>query len=52
MEQRLEYKRDLFGLKTLDELGKVLRITVSGVEHLLWHRNHSVIDNFILPYLD
>jgi hypothetical protein len=52
MKSRLEYRLDLFGLKSLDKEGKVLRITVPGVKHLDWHRNNSVIDNHILPYLD
>jgi len=52
MRDRVEYRRDLFGLKTLDKDRKIVRITVPGVQHLQWHRNLSVIDNYILPNLD
>ena len=52
MRDRLEYRNDLFGLKSLDKDGKIVRITVPGVKHLQWHRNNTVIDNHILPYLD
>jgi palmitoyl-protein thioesterase len=46
------YKDDLIGLKTLDDAGKLKMITVPGVDHFMWHLNVSIVDNFILPYLD
>ncbi|XP_054284983.1 lysosomal thioesterase PPT2 homolog [Macrosteles quadrilineatus] len=45
------YKQDLFGLKTLDEAGKLTRYMVAGVPHHKWHSNLSVIDHYILPWL-
>jgi len=52
MEEQEIYEDDLFGLRSLDEEGKILKLSVPGVEHLQWHRNMSVIDNHIIPYLD
>ncbi|KAJ3660756.1 hypothetical protein Zmor_005191 [Zophobas morio] len=46
------YKNDLIGLKTLDDAGRLKIITVPGVDHFMWHLNISIVDNFILPYLD
>ncbi|KAF5295035.1 hypothetical protein FQR65_LT10588 [Abscondita terminalis] len=46
------YMKDTIGLKTLNEKGKLKIVTVSGVDHFKWHTNVSVIDNYILPYLD
>ncbi|XP_971315.1 lysosomal thioesterase PPT2 homolog [Tribolium castaneum] len=46
------YKDDLIGLKTLDKAGKLKIITVPGVNHFMWHLNTSIVDNYILPYLD
>ncbi|XP_063234736.1 lysosomal thioesterase PPT2 homolog isoform X2 [Bacillus rossius redtenbacheri] len=50
--ERSAYVDDLFGLKTLDEQRKLKVITVNGVNHLSWHRNISVIDKYIVPFLD
>lgn len=46
------YKNDSFGLKSLDKEGKLKIIELSGNTHLQWHINMTVIDNYILPYLD
>lgn len=46
------YKSDTIGLRTLDKLCKVVTITVPGIHHLEWHKNNSVIDDYIVPYLD
>lgn len=52
MKDRDIYKRDLFGLKTLDKAKKLHFVTIPGVNHFQWHMNLSVIDNYILPHLD
>ncbi|XP_017788933.1 PREDICTED: lysosomal thioesterase PPT2 homolog [Habropoda laboriosa] len=52
MRDRSVYKDDLIGLKTLDESGRLTLITVPHVPHYEWHRNQSIVDNFLLPYLD
>lgn len=46
------YTEDLIGLKTLHENGKLHLITVPGINHFMWHQNDTIVDNFILPYLD
>lgn len=52
VRDRNEYKQDLIGLKTLDKSKKLLIHKVPGVSHFMWHANISVIDNYIIPYLD
>lgn len=46
------YTKDLIGLRTLNRNGKLELITVPGVNHFMWHKNVSIVDNYILPYLD
>lgn len=50
--ERDVFTKDLIGLKTLYKKGKLKVISVPGVNHFMWHRNMSIVDNFILPYLD
>lgn len=52
MYNRSVYKDDAIGLKTLDEQGKLEIITVPGIQHSNWHKNVSIVDQFLLPYLD
>lgn len=52
MYDRSIYINDTIGLKTLDKQKKLKIITVPGVSHSDWHRNVSIIDQVILPYLD
>jgi palmitoyl-protein thioesterase len=52
MHDRDEYKNDLIGLKTLDKQKKIIIHTVPGIPHFEWHKNASIVDQFILPYLD
>lgn len=52
MHDRSIYKNDSIGLKTLDKQGKLKLITVPGIPHTEWHKNISIIDQFLLPYLD
>ncbi|NP_001153389.1 palmitoyl-protein thioesterase 2 precursor [Nasonia vitripennis] len=52
LRDRDEYKNDLIGLKTLDKQKKLVMHTVSGIPHFMWHKNVSIVDQFILPHLD
>lgn len=52
MRDRSIYKNDVIGLKTLDKQGKLKLITVPGIPHTEWHKNISIVDHFLLPYLD
>lgn len=52
MCNRSIYKEDMIGLKTLDKQGKLQVITVPGIPHYEWHKNASIVDQFLLPYLD
>lgn len=52
MKDRDIYYKDLIGLKTLDMKGKLDVITIPGVDHFSWHKNVTVFDKYILPYLD
>lgn len=51
MRDRNIYKLDLFGLKTLDDAGKLDIHKISGIQHYDWHKNLTFIDDYILPYL-
>ncbi|OXU25597.1 hypothetical protein TSAR_006617 [Trichomalopsis sarcophagae] len=52
LRDRDEYKNDLIGLKTLDKQKKLIMHTVPGIPHFMWHKNVSIVDQFILPHLD
>ncbi|XP_014486305.1 PREDICTED: lysosomal thioesterase PPT2 homolog [Dinoponera quadriceps] len=52
MYNRSIYKDDIIGLRTLDEQGRLKIITVPGISHYEWHNNVSIIDEFLLPFLD
>lgn len=52
LRDRDEYKYDLIGLKTLDKQNKLVMHTVAGIPHFEWHKNVSIVDQFILPHLD
>ncbi|KAK1122198.1 hypothetical protein K0M31_009424 [Melipona bicolor] len=52
MRDRSIYKDDLIGLRTLNENERLVLITVSNVTHNEWHKNVSIVDDFLLPYLD
>ncbi|XP_025163388.1 lysosomal thioesterase PPT2 homolog isoform X2 [Harpegnathos saltator] len=52
MHNRSIYKDDAIGLKTLDKQGRLKIIIVPGIPHCDWHNNISIVDQFLLPYLD
>lgn len=45
------YKDDSFGLRTLNQQGKVKVYEIPGVKHIHWHLNQSVFDCCIEPWL-
>ncbi|XP_026172515.1 lysosomal thioesterase PPT2-like [Mastacembelus armatus] len=51
MRNQEYYKNDTFGLKTLDDRGKVSVCVQSGVEHTKWHSNYSVFMSCIEKWL-
>ncbi|KAL7290617.1 hypothetical protein TKK_0015379 [Trichogramma kaykai] len=52
MRDRDEYQNDLIGLKSLDKNKKLILHTMPGIPHFMWRKNMSIVDEFILPYLD
>lgn len=52
MYNRSIYKDDTIGLKTLDKQGRLKIITIPGVNHYEWHTNVSIIDQYLVPFLD
>ncbi|XP_046485848.1 lysosomal thioesterase PPT2 homolog isoform X1 [Neodiprion pinetum] len=52
MRDRDIYVKDMIGLKTLDKHGKLKTHVVPGISHFEWHKNTSIVDDYILPYLD
>lgn len=51
MEELEIYKDDVFGLKTLDEAGKIHKYQFDGIEHTHWHGNEHVFLTAISPWL-
>ena len=45
------YTDDLFGLRALDEQGKITFCTFPGVHHTHWPHNREVYEKCIRPYL-
>lgn len=52
LHKRNIYEQDTLGLRSLDEKGRLHIFSVSGVHHHFWHRNETVLQNYILPWLD
>lgn len=51
MKEQTVYTQDTFGLRTLDEDGRLSVIKVPGVGHLDWLFNHAVMREYVLPLL-
>ena len=45
------YQRDDFGLRTLNERGDLVILEKAKVAHIMWHRDPTVVQYLILPYL-
>ncbi|XP_075213454.1 palmitoyl-protein thioesterase 2 isoform X2 [Lycorma delicatula] len=52
LKDQISFQNDVLGLKTLNDSNRLEIISVDGVTHFDWHCNDSVIDNYIIPYLD
>ncbi|KAL1124177.1 hypothetical protein AAG570_001947 [Ranatra chinensis] len=46
------YKNDSFGLLTLNKSGRLQIFELSGNTHIDWHINQTIIDDYIVPFLD
>ena len=46
------YHDDSFGLRTLDEQGKVKIYDVPGVKHADWGRRSDIFDKYMKPWLN
>lgn len=51
MKKQPFYRKDSFGLKTLDARGDIAVCEQSGVKHTHWHNNQSVFTNCIQDWL-
>jgi len=51
MENQLIYQQDTFGLKTLNNAGRLFRYVVPGVLHEHWNKNQTVFDLYVKQYL-
>ncbi|CAJ1062838.1 lysosomal thioesterase PPT2-like isoform X3 [Xyrichtys novacula] len=51
MKDQNFYRKDLFGLKTLDTRGDISTCVRSGVHHTTWHSNHTVFNDCIEKWL-
>ena len=51
MKNQSLYKDNTFGLRTLDEAGRISMCTYSDVYHTHWIRNYTVYENCIKPYI-
>ena len=45
------YVNDTFGLKLLDEVGKLHRQAVDNITHNQWVLDYDVWDQYVLPWL-
>ncbi|RVE63275.1 hypothetical protein OJAV_G00163850 [Oryzias javanicus] len=52
MRKQTFYKKNTFGLKTLDTRGDLSVCTQSGVKHVEWHSNQEVFEKCIQKWLD
>ena len=52
MEQQPVYQDDVFGLRTLDESGRLNLTVVPGARHADWTGNEDLIRHWVLPHLN
>ncbi|CAL6028373.1 Palmitoyl-protein_thioesterase [Hexamita inflata] len=50
MEERDIYQEDLFGLKTLNEQGRIVRIR-SGLDHVTYLKDETFIKEQVAPWV-
>eukprot|EP01116_Phalansterium_solitarium_P013562 TRINITY_DN30953_c0_g1_i1.p2 TRINITY_DN30953_c0_g1~~TRINITY_DN30953_c0_g1_i1.p2 ORF type:complete len:289 (-),score=48.93 TRINITY_DN30953_c0_g1_i1:60-926(-) len=51
MENQSVYTNDYFGLRSLNEQGRLVSLPVPGVEHEQWLKNQALYTKYIDPYL-
>ena len=51
MKEQDIYINDTFGLRTLDEAGKLSLTAVDGIEHAQWLHNRTNFELHVLPFL-
>ncbi|RUS81888.1 hypothetical protein EGW08_010358 [Elysia chlorotica] len=51
MEKQKFYQTDAFGLKTLNEAGRLHIHTVPNITHTHWHKTEMIFEKFVLPWL-
>ncbi len=52
MKDQPIYQQDTFGLKTMTLDGRAEFHCVDNVRHADWHKNATLIDKYVLPYMD
>ena len=52
LQNQTFYRDDSFGLRTLDERGRLTLTEVPGVAHDDWVRDEGVFAKYVLPFLD
>lgn len=51
MEQTEIYQKDLFGLKTLKESGRLTVFELAGITHKEWYTHDELFHDYFMPYL-
>ena len=52
MEAMDYYVHDTFGLRTLDETGRLVIMTPGNVSHAAWIHDQATVETYVLPQLD
>ena len=52
MEAMDYYVHDTFGLRTLDETGRLVIMTPANVSHAAWIHDQATVETYVLPQLD
>jgi len=51
MSEQSVYIKDVFGLKTLDNEKRLLRLTSPDATHLDWIFRRNLVEKYVIPYL-
>ena len=51
MEQQTIYLNDVFGLKTLNQQNRLIRLSVPNVTHMDWIEREDLYNTYMKPYL-
>mmetsp|Transcript_4902 Transcript_4902/g.8072 ORF Transcript_4902/g.8072 Transcript_4902/m.8072 type:complete len:302 (+) Transcript_4902:80-985(+) len=52
MESMDFYQKDTFGLRTLDESGRLVIMTPANVSHAAWIHDQATVEAYVIPQLD